>query len=216
MIVKRTTLDGVAIVDLDFRSDDRGLFARSCDSSELEAAGLERVVDQCSVYYNHKAGTLRMRFRSSTSWRPTTTPGSGTTSTCACSAADRWTASTPPTTSATSRCPPRRPGRCSSTAPPSPRSGEAVTTAKQDLAAGSVLDGLGGYEYDGQAERADVAAAEQLLPIGVAEWCRLLRSGSQGRGPDLRRRRAARGSAGRPASAAADSPAARARARWLT
>ena len=53
---------------------------------------------------------------------------------------------------------------------------EVVTTAKQDLAAGTVLDGLGGYDYYGQAERADVTAAEQLLPVGVAEGCRLLRA----------------------------------------
>jgi predicted homoserine dehydrogenase-like protein len=53
---------------------------------------------------------------------------------------------------------------------------EVVTTAKQDLAAGTVLDGLGGYHYYGQAERADVTAAEQLLPVGVAEGCRLVRA----------------------------------------
>lgn len=52
---------------------------------------------------------------------------------------------------------------------------EVVTTAKRDLAAGSVLDGLGGYDYYGVAERADVTAAEQLLPVGVAEGCALVR-----------------------------------------
>jgi predicted homoserine dehydrogenase-like protein len=52
---------------------------------------------------------------------------------------------------------------------------EVVTTAKRDLPAGSVLDGLGGYDTYGQAERADVAARERLLPMGVAEGCRLLR-----------------------------------------
>jgi predicted homoserine dehydrogenase-like protein len=52
---------------------------------------------------------------------------------------------------------------------------EVLTTAKQDLVAGTVLDGLGGYDYYGQAERADVTAAEGLLPVGVAEGCRLLR-----------------------------------------
>jgi predicted homoserine dehydrogenase-like protein len=53
---------------------------------------------------------------------------------------------------------------------------EVLTTAKQDLPAGTVLDGLGGYDYYGQAERADVTAKERLLPIGAAEGCRLLRS----------------------------------------
>jgi len=52
---------------------------------------------------------------------------------------------------------------------------EVLTTAKRDLVAGTVLDGLGGYDYFGQAERADVTAAERLLPVGVAEGCRLLR-----------------------------------------
>lgn len=52
---------------------------------------------------------------------------------------------------------------------------EVLTTAKRDLVAGTVLDGLGGYDYFGQAERADVTASERLLPIGVAEGCLLLR-----------------------------------------
>ena len=52
---------------------------------------------------------------------------------------------------------------------------EVVTTAKRDLRSGSVLDGLGGYDTFGQAERADVVATEALLPMGVAEGCRLLR-----------------------------------------
>jgi predicted homoserine dehydrogenase-like protein len=52
---------------------------------------------------------------------------------------------------------------------------EVVTTAKTDLAAGTVLDALGGYHYYGQAERADVTRAEALLPVGVAEGCTLLR-----------------------------------------
>ncbi len=52
---------------------------------------------------------------------------------------------------------------------------EVVTTAKQDLAAGATLDGLGGYHYYGQAERADVTRTERLLPVGVAEGCVLRR-----------------------------------------
>jgi len=53
---------------------------------------------------------------------------------------------------------------------------EVITIAKQDLPAGTVLDGLGGYHYYGQAERADVAVSERLLPVGVAESCTLKRS----------------------------------------
>ena len=52
---------------------------------------------------------------------------------------------------------------------------EVVAVAKTDLAEGTVIDGLGGYDTYGVAERADVTAGENLLPIGVAEGCRVLR-----------------------------------------
>jgi len=52
---------------------------------------------------------------------------------------------------------------------------EAVTTAKIDLQAGTVLDRLGGYHYYGEAEKAHIARAERLLPIGAAEGCELVR-----------------------------------------
>jgi predicted homoserine dehydrogenase-like protein len=52
---------------------------------------------------------------------------------------------------------------------------EVLTTAKIDLRAGQVIDQLGGYMTYGQAETADVFDAEGLLPIGVAEGCRLKR-----------------------------------------
>ncbi len=48
---------------------------------------------------------------------------------------------------------------------------EVVTVAKRDLPAGSTIDGLGGYDSYGLAERADVTATENLLPMGVAEGC---------------------------------------------
>lgn len=53
---------------------------------------------------------------------------------------------------------------------------EVVATAKQDLSAGSILDGLGGYDTYGQTERADVTRSGDLLPIGVAEGCTLVRN----------------------------------------
>ena len=53
---------------------------------------------------------------------------------------------------------------------------DVVATAKRDLRSGDVLDGLGGYDTYGQAERANVAAAADLLPVGVAEGCRLRRA----------------------------------------
>lgn len=52
---------------------------------------------------------------------------------------------------------------------------EVVAIAKEHLPAGTVIDGLGGYHTYGVAERADVTAAEDLLPIGVAEGCRTVR-----------------------------------------
>ncbi len=52
---------------------------------------------------------------------------------------------------------------------------DVVTLAKTDLSAGTVLDRPGGYHYYGEAERADVAHADRLLPVGLAEGCRLLR-----------------------------------------
>lgn len=52
---------------------------------------------------------------------------------------------------------------------------EVVTTAKRDLAAGEVLDALGGYLTYGVAERADVQHADRLLPIGLAEGAMLRR-----------------------------------------
>lgn len=52
---------------------------------------------------------------------------------------------------------------------------EVIAIAKADLPAGTVIDGLGGYHTFGVAERADVTARDALLPIGVAEGCRVLR-----------------------------------------
>jgi predicted homoserine dehydrogenase-like protein len=50
---------------------------------------------------------------------------------------------------------------------------EVVAAAKQDLAAGDTIDGIGGYLTYGLAENADVTAAERLLPLGLAEGCRV-------------------------------------------
>ena len=41
--------------------------------------------------------------------------------------------------------------------------------------AGQTLDALGGYLTYGQAETRAVTAEQRLLPIGVAEGCRLVR-----------------------------------------
>jgi len=52
---------------------------------------------------------------------------------------------------------------------------DVVTTAKTDLKQGDVLDGMGFYMTYGQCENADVVAKQRLLPIGLAEGCRLKR-----------------------------------------
>jgi predicted homoserine dehydrogenase-like protein len=52
---------------------------------------------------------------------------------------------------------------------------DVVTTAKVDLKAGDMLDGLGGYKTYGLCENADLTHAKGLLPIGLAEGCRLKR-----------------------------------------
>jgi predicted homoserine dehydrogenase-like protein len=53
---------------------------------------------------------------------------------------------------------------------------EVVATAKTDLRPGDVIDDLGGYLTYGEAERADVTAAQRLLPMGVAAGCTVLRT----------------------------------------
>lgn len=52
---------------------------------------------------------------------------------------------------------------------------DVVATAKRDLKAGEILDGIGHYMTYGQCENADVVYQQQLLPIGVAEGCILQR-----------------------------------------
>jgi predicted homoserine dehydrogenase-like protein len=52
---------------------------------------------------------------------------------------------------------------------------DVITTAKVDLQAGETLDGLGGYHTYGQCENADVVSRDNLLPMGLAEGCRLKR-----------------------------------------
>ena len=52
---------------------------------------------------------------------------------------------------------------------------EVITAAKIALKAGQVLDGIGHYMTYGLAENYATARAENLLPIGVAEGCTLLR-----------------------------------------
>ncbi len=50
---------------------------------------------------------------------------------------------------------------------------EAIAVAKRDLRAGERLDKMGGWTHYALAERADVAKAEDLLPVGLADGCLL-------------------------------------------
>src|SRR5690606_18999194 len=52
---------------------------------------------------------------------------------------------------------------------------DVIALAKEDLQAGTVLDGLGGYLTYGVAENAAVVQRDALLPIGLAEGCTLKR-----------------------------------------
>lgn len=53
---------------------------------------------------------------------------------------------------------------------------DVVTVAKRDLQAGELLDGVGFYLTYGVCENADTAHAEQLLPMGLAEGCTVVRA----------------------------------------
>ena len=59
MIFTRTGIEGVAIIDLEMKRDDRGYFARTFCREEFIANGLQPLIEQCNVSFNHKKGTLR-------------------------------------------------------------------------------------------------------------------------------------------------------------
>jgi predicted homoserine dehydrogenase-like protein len=52
---------------------------------------------------------------------------------------------------------------------------EVMATAKRDLKAGEVLDGIGGFLSYGVCENAWTSADEGLLPMGLSEGCTLVR-----------------------------------------
>ncbi|MFC3125985.1 NAD(P)H-dependent oxidoreductase [Pseudoroseomonas globiformis] len=53
---------------------------------------------------------------------------------------------------------------------------DVVATAKVDLAEGDVIDTLGGYKSYGQCETYAISREQRLLPMGLAEGCRLRRA----------------------------------------
>jgi predicted homoserine dehydrogenase-like protein len=50
---------------------------------------------------------------------------------------------------------------------------EVVAVAKRDLLAGEVFDGIGGFTCYGVLENVDIALDKALLPMGMAQGCRL-------------------------------------------
>ena len=50
---------------------------------------------------------------------------------------------------------------------------DVVATAKINLKAGDLLDGIGYYMTYGQCENSEIVQAQNLLPMGLAEGCRL-------------------------------------------
>jgi predicted homoserine dehydrogenase-like protein len=53
---------------------------------------------------------------------------------------------------------------------------DVLTVAKRDLKAGEALDGIGGFTCYGIIDNSEVVQRENLLPIGLAEGCRLKRA----------------------------------------
>ncbi len=56
---------------------------------------------------------------------------------------------------------------------------DVVTTAKIDLKAGEIIDAIGYYMTYGQCENSNIVSEQNLLPMGLAEGCRLKRDVSK-------------------------------------
>jgi dTDP-4-dehydrorhamnose 3,5-epimerase len=59
MIFTETKLAGAFIIDLEEKTDHRGLFARTFCAQEFTDHDLKPTVAQCNLSFNHKKGTLR-------------------------------------------------------------------------------------------------------------------------------------------------------------
>ncbi len=59
MLFTQTLLSGATLIDLDSKPDSRGFFARTFCRKEFAEAGLDPMVEQCGLAYNHTAGTIR-------------------------------------------------------------------------------------------------------------------------------------------------------------
>lgn len=59
MIFRKTEIEGAYIVEAEPQCDERGSFARTFCRAEFRERGLSAEIEQCSISYNKKAGTLR-------------------------------------------------------------------------------------------------------------------------------------------------------------
>jgi dTDP-4-dehydrorhamnose 3,5-epimerase len=59
MIFRETKLPGVFEIDLEFKIDERGFFARTWCQREFAAHGLNTSLVQCSISFSERKGTLR-------------------------------------------------------------------------------------------------------------------------------------------------------------
>jgi predicted homoserine dehydrogenase-like protein len=57
---------------------------------------------------------------------------------------------------------------------------DVITVAKRALKQGEVLDGSGGYAVNGLCEKAEIARAQNLLPLGLSSGARLKQDVAQG------------------------------------
>lgn len=57
--LRSTAIEGAYVIEPELLRDDRGFFARTFCAGELASRGLDVAVSQCSVSFNHAAGTLR-------------------------------------------------------------------------------------------------------------------------------------------------------------
>jgi dTDP-4-dehydrorhamnose 3,5-epimerase len=59
MIFNKTEFNGVYIIELEKKTDERGFFARAWDKKKFEEHGLNSKLIQCNISFNKKKGILR-------------------------------------------------------------------------------------------------------------------------------------------------------------
>lgn len=59
MIFRPTPIAGVVVIEAERLEDERGFFARTYCAEEFARERLNAALNQCSISFNHKAGTLR-------------------------------------------------------------------------------------------------------------------------------------------------------------